>query len=147
MPAQTCSCGFIIIDRDENVLIGHPTRCGDRWDLPKGKMDPGELPFEAAVRELKEETGITLPSESIVVDLGRAKYVKGKDLQLYVWRVDTIDVSSLICESMVMDGDTPLFPEMDAFKMLPAKEAFKKFGKNMQAWITANVPKTLIDFE
>lgn len=28
------------------------------WDLPKGKIDPGETPEEAAVREVKEETGL-----------------------------------------------------------------------------------------
>lgn len=28
------------------------------WDLPKGKIDPGESPLEAAVREVQEETGI-----------------------------------------------------------------------------------------
>jgi len=28
------------------------------WDLPKGKLDPGELIPECAVREVKEETGI-----------------------------------------------------------------------------------------
>ena len=30
----------------------------DRWDLPKGHLDPGETKIEAAFRELKEETGI-----------------------------------------------------------------------------------------
>lgn len=29
------------------------------WDLPKGKIDPGEKPLEAALREIGEETGIT----------------------------------------------------------------------------------------
>ncbi|MFN0213036.1 MAG: NUDIX hydrolase [Saprospiraceae bacterium] len=28
------------------------------WDLPKGKIDPGETPEQAAVREVKEETGL-----------------------------------------------------------------------------------------
>ena len=30
----------------------------DRWDLPKGHVDPGETDLEAAYRELHEETGI-----------------------------------------------------------------------------------------
>jgi len=29
------------------------------WDLPKGKIDPGESRAEAAVREVEEETGLT----------------------------------------------------------------------------------------
>lgn len=28
------------------------------WDLPKGKIDPGETPVEAALREVREETGL-----------------------------------------------------------------------------------------
>ncbi len=28
------------------------------WDMPKGKIDPGETPEQAAVREVQEETGI-----------------------------------------------------------------------------------------
>lgn len=29
-----------------------------KWDLPKGKIDAGETPEEAALREVKEETGL-----------------------------------------------------------------------------------------
>ncbi|MCH2209804.1 MAG: NUDIX domain-containing protein [Fuerstiella sp.] len=29
----------------------------DRWDLPKGHVDPGESDLECALRELEEETG------------------------------------------------------------------------------------------
>ena len=30
----------------------------DRWDLPKGHIDPGETDWDCALRELREETGI-----------------------------------------------------------------------------------------
>jgi 8-oxo-dGTP pyrophosphatase MutT (NUDIX family) len=30
----------------------------DSWDLPKGKIDPGESPEQAALREVEEETGL-----------------------------------------------------------------------------------------
>jgi bis(5'-nucleosidyl)-tetraphosphatase len=33
-------------------------RHADRWDLPKGHLDPGETDVGCALRELEEETGI-----------------------------------------------------------------------------------------
>ena len=32
----------------------------DRWDLPKGHVDPGETELQCALRELEEETSITI---------------------------------------------------------------------------------------
>ena len=32
---------------------------GTSWSLPKGHIDPGEGPLEAAMREITEESGIT----------------------------------------------------------------------------------------
>lgn len=46
--------GLVFNDKGEALLI---FRRGS-WDLPKGKIDPGESPEEAAVREVQEETGL-----------------------------------------------------------------------------------------
>jgi bis(5'-nucleosidyl)-tetraphosphatase len=40
----------------------------DRWDLPKGRVDPGESDLECALREFEEETGI--PRSAIELDPG-----------------------------------------------------------------------------
>ena len=42
------------------------------WALPKGLVDPGESPEETAVREVREESGVT---GRIVEKLGDVKYV------------------------------------------------------------------------
>jgi 8-oxo-dGTP diphosphatase len=36
---------------------------GDRWGLPAGKVDPGETRTQALQREIREETGISIPEE------------------------------------------------------------------------------------
>ena len=45
-------------DAGTEVALVHRPRYGD-WTLPKGKLEHGEHPFAAAVREVFEETGIT----------------------------------------------------------------------------------------
>jgi len=52
------------------VLLHHHRRL-DRWLPPGGHIEPGELPDEAAVREVWEETGVRaalLPDYGIAVD-------------------------------------------------------------------------------
>lgn len=52
------SCGVLLIrgnPAESFLLMRHP----DRWDLPKGHVDPGESEIECALRELEEETGIS----------------------------------------------------------------------------------------
>lgn len=51
------SAGGLVIRNGEMLLIS--TRKGRRWQLPKGHLEAGETPEQAAVRETREETGVT----------------------------------------------------------------------------------------
>lgn len=44
-------------DQGPEIAVIHRPKYGD-WSLPKGKLDPGETPIVAAVREVGEETGL-----------------------------------------------------------------------------------------
>ncbi len=49
------AAGGLVTDPQGRLLVF--LRRG-RWDLPKGKIDPGETPEQAALREVREETGL-----------------------------------------------------------------------------------------
>lgn len=53
----TAAGGLVENDKGEYLLI---YRRG-KWDLPKGKLDPGETIEQCAVREVEEETGLQQP--------------------------------------------------------------------------------------
>lgn len=59
--------GFIKNEQDEYLFI---FRRG-KWDLPKGKLEKGETPEIAAIREVQEETGL--------------QFVKEKSLRCTTW--------------------------------------------------------------
>ncbi len=54
--------------RPEYLVIHRPRY--DDWSLPKGKVDEGEAFLDAALRELKEETGITGKKPRLIGSIG-----------------------------------------------------------------------------
>jgi 8-oxo-dGTP pyrophosphatase MutT (NUDIX family) len=95
--AKTTSAG-VLVTNGSHLLLCHVTNAR-HWDIPKGKVDPGESMFDAAVRELYEETSIIV-ADACLVDLGLYKYKKDKDLSLWLWQRDTMpDPATCSCKS------------------------------------------------
>lgn len=61
---------------DEPLFVVVSSSDGKHWVLPKGHIEPGESPTEAALRELAEEAGVT---GRIVAKIGREKYATEKE--------------------------------------------------------------------
>ena len=53
------SAGIVVVRKEEDGWKYLFLRAFRNWDFPKGEIEPGESPLEAAVRETREETGIT----------------------------------------------------------------------------------------
>jgi ADP-ribose pyrophosphatase YjhB (NUDIX family) len=62
----------IVFDEHSRVLLCH-RRDMDMWDLPAGGVVNGELPTEAAIRETKEETGLSFIAERLVGVYGKTQ--------------------------------------------------------------------------
>ncbi|HZT55445.1 MAG TPA: NUDIX hydrolase [Burkholderiaceae bacterium] len=108
------SCGVVILNPDRELLLCHVTG-QNHWDLPKGGIDPGETPLEAAIRETREESGLRLRAECLH-DLGRFAYTNKKNLHLFACLLPRFDLKELRCESRYLDRFSGRqLPEMDGF--------------------------------
>jgi putative (di)nucleoside polyphosphate hydrolase len=54
--------GLVFIGRRRRENIPEHLRLGYEWQMPQGGIDAGEDPYQAALRELHEETNITSTS-------------------------------------------------------------------------------------
>lgn len=115
--AKTLSAGVIVTD-GISILLGHVT--GNRhWDIPKGKVDPGETDLQGAVRELYEETSMVV-DPNMLVGLGTFHYKKSKDLSLWLHQVDVMpDPAGLECLSTFSTGKGIMRKEFDGFRVVP----------------------------
>ncbi len=87
----------LIWDHDGRLLLMRAAETG-RWQTVGGMIDPDESPWEAAVREAEEETGLTVRIERLRTALGgpgyRVQYPNG-DLCSYV---------SIVFDATVVSG-------------------------------------------
>jgi ADP-ribose pyrophosphatase YjhB (NUDIX family) len=76
--------GLVVQDRPDGrwvLLIAHKNAAGSiQWTLPKGRLEDGENLEAAAVREVREETGI---DAEVIDKLGVIDY-------WFVWRPDAV---------------------------------------------------------
>lgn len=61
MPSPEIQVAAAVIERDGRILIGQRERGSKhslKWEFPGGKLEPGETPRAALLRELREELAI-----------------------------------------------------------------------------------------
>jgi len=95
---QHSAGGFLFRDRGhgpELALVSCTRRSGTTWEIAKGKLEPGESPEQAAVREVREEMGLDATPE-ILRSLGVVRYgfqtpegqPRLKSMFVYLMRLD-----------------------------------------------------------
>ncbi|TMK97614.1 MAG: NUDIX domain-containing protein [Actinobacteria bacterium] len=97
--AMERSAGGVVVRGEELVAIVPTRRASDGTRvvaLPKGHIDRGETPLQAAQREVREETGILAEP---ICELGEARYWYRRDGQ-------TIPKSVSFFLFSFLDGDT-----------------------------------------
>ena len=84
--------GGIAIDKDRVLIVKNkpdPTRGGDGyWGFPKGHLEEGETPIQAAIREVQEETGFIVVTGESLKPISETKYTyswKNVKINKTVW--------------------------------------------------------------
>lgn len=126
------SIGVVVIDGDKVLLVRHKEAAQHitgTWGLPSGKVEDGETAKNAAIRELKEETGLDakrifpLPTEYTANLEGKAgpRHFHWQVFHCVIWRGE-------------LKGDNKTDPEWVTFKKL---EELQKEGKLLKNVINA----------
>jgi 8-oxo-dGTP diphosphatase len=99
--------------RGTEVVLVHRKRYDD-WSLPKGKLEAGESLPACAVREVQEETGVSIrlgaPLDSVTYDAGRAGLK-----QVHYWSASVVSATRRAPDA-----------EVDVVSWLPLKAALSR---------------------
>lgn len=104
------------VDDHIMLLLIHRTKQKD-VSFPKGKLDPGETMPQAAVREVEEETGLSV---TLGANLGRIHYVpeKGAEKTVQYWAAE-------VTEDAVRNSTFRPNGEVEALEWVPLERAHK----------------------
>jgi len=133
------SAGGVVYRREgediEIVLASRRTRRGDlAWGLAKGGIEPGESREDAAVREVREETGL---DATIEADLGDTKYI-------YVWEDVRIRKRVHFFLMRHVGGDVDdRDDEMEEIRWFPLERALKRAAYRGEREVLARAAELL----
>lgn len=110
--------GAVIEDNGRVLLLRRPADDfrGGTWELPSGKVDPGETLLDALHREVTEETGLTVA----IIDtyLGAFDYTSGsgKHTRQHTWAVTVTPGPIILTEhdehAWALPGEKPVSDEV-----------------------------------
>ena len=112
---------FVIRPRPEGwrVLVlqrSLDTRCPTAWETVHGRIEPGEEPEMAAVREVREETGLAVER---LYNVTIAPF--------YLHKLRTVQLAVVFAAFVGEGGEVTLGREHQAWDWLPVEEALARF--------------------
>lgn len=128
------SAGILLYRRSPGleVFLGHmggpfwAKRTDAAWSIPKGLLEPGEVPLAAALREFAEEIGMPAP-DVLYEPLGDFRQRSGKIVTVYAAEHDLM-VGDVVSNTFQMEwpprsGRMQEFPEIDRAEWFGLSEA------------------------
>jgi 8-oxo-dGTP pyrophosphatase MutT (NUDIX family) len=144
------SAGLAII-YDNKILLAHTTSRGwfGSYGIPKGGIEKGESKLDAAIRETKEEVGISIPKNLIdkteyTFTVSTKKY--GNKI-VYYYIVQISDLSQIGLKDLKVPKKQLQLEEVDWAGFLDYREAAKRIMKSQAVLINNMVGKGLLEQE
>jgi ADP-ribose pyrophosphatase YjhB (NUDIX family) len=107
------SVSVIVVDDHARLLLVRHTSNRDGWAVPGGAVDIGESPAQAAVREIREETGLQISQLRLLDVLG------GSDYEVTYPNGDWVAYVTAVYQAGIADGipvpDQEEISELDWF--------------------------------
>lgn len=87
LPYRPCA-GVMLMNRDGHVFVGQRLDSTlEAWQMPQGGIDEGEEALDAAVRELREETGVLPDKVRLIAEApGEFLYDLPDDMIGRIWK-------------------------------------------------------------
>jgi 8-oxo-dGTP diphosphatase len=112
--------GAVVLSGGRTLLIRYPPSAGRRYFIPGGGVEAGETPAQAAVRELREETGL---AGTVVRELATV-YNRGREEHYYLLDAagparprDLASGETLEWVDVPALPDTPVWPKRLAWRI------------------------------
>lgn len=121
----------------KKILLVHPT--GGSWQrpvlgIPKGRVEPGEEPEEAAFRECHEETGIWIHNTQVEPGIETVQVYSGSkfrnNIHYYVCRIQ--DPSEIGLDSERVPKSMLQAEEIDWAGFVELEEAYSKIASSQR---------------
>ncbi|KAM7532252.1 hypothetical protein LguiB_035662 [Lonicera macranthoides] len=68
----------------------------ESWQMPQHGIDETEDPRDAAIRESREEAGVTFTSAEILAETGKVKHRSGEHVYLFVYPLDAFSIFEIV---------------------------------------------------
>ncbi len=126
----------ICITYQNKILLVHSTDSNHERNavgIPKGGINDGEKTIYAALRDLREETGIRINKRSLNQEVNVANsYNKDGNInwQLYYYTIDIKDLSRIGMESESIDPSNLQTTEIDWAKFISYEEAYSIINRS-----------------
>ena len=125
-----------VVRKEDKILIlrRHPKSRNNphKWELPGGKVDPGEFFDVALVREFKEETNLDVKIESLF-EVVQDEFISRRTNQ-------PISTVQLMMNLEILSGEVQISSEHDDYKWVSKEELKELYDEGM---LTATLKLTL----